>query len=155
MSVSDIFFLLIFFTVSILIGFAVKKWRTQKDKPTGSEGFRIIDDGCEYSLPLYQVIDGKGLVMVKDTGQKNDPFQRQIIRFVRGSKLNADSVPRRKGTRHEDLLAMQIYDLNLKNELVPCRETAKTIKCLEKALYHLHTRQEKRKKRNVHATYHK
>ena len=111
------------------------------------EDFRIIEDGTEYELPDYEVIDGKGIERVSN--------QSTYIAFVRGSKLNGEDVPKRSGTLHEHLLAMMIHDLKYKNGLVPSREGALVITKLEEALGWLRQRQIDRSKREVLGTYQK
>lgn len=119
------------------------------------EEFKILEDGVSYALPMYDVVDGQGIVEVKDTGEENDPFQSQIISFVRGSKLGTEDVPKRRGTLHDHLLAVMIHDLKLKHNLVPSKETAMTITKLEEALHWSRQRSVDRAKREVQGTYQK
>lgn len=119
------------------------------------EGFDIIEEGTKYSLPVYDVVEGKGIVKVEDTGEENDPFQTQIINFVRGSKLGDEEVDKKRGTLHEHLLSMMIHDLKFKSSLVPSRESSIVVTKLEEALMWLRERQIDRVKREVEGTYKK
>lgn len=119
------------------------------------EGFDIIEEGTKYSLPVYDVVEGKGIVKVEDTGEENDPFQTQIINFVRGSKLGDEEVDKKRGTLHEHLLSMMIHDLKFKSNLVPSRESSIVVTKLEEALMWLRERQIDRVKREVEGTYKK
>jgi len=110
------------------------------------EDFNIIEEGTQYELPVYKVIDGKGIERV----DKN-----QVIYFVRGSKLKDEEVPKREGTLHEHLLAMMVHDLQYKNSLVFSREGSLVITKLQEALGWLRQRQVDRIKRNVVGTYQK
>ena len=109
------------------------------------EDFTVLEEGTQYELPQYEVIDGKGIKMIDGPGQ--------LISFVRGSKLAGEDVPKREGTLHEHLLAMMIYDLQYKNKLVPSREGSLIITKLQEALGWLRQRQIDRTKRNVVGTY--
>lgn len=111
------------------------------------EEFEVVEDGCVYSLPVYTVKEGKGIVQ--------DEKDHQQIRFVRGSKLGSEKVEKRTGTLHEHLLAAMIHDLKLKNSLVPSRDGEKTIEKMEEALHWLRQRQIDRSKRQVLGTYQK
>ena len=119
------------------------------------EDFKILEEGTEYSLPVYDVVDGKGIVRVEDTGAEDDPFQNQLLSFVRGSKLGEDNVEKKRGTLHEHLLSVMIHDLQFKNSLVPSREGSIVITKLQEALHWLRQRQIDRLKRNVEGTYEK
>lgn len=111
------------------------------------EDFEILTEGCRYSLPVYEVVDGKGIQRI--------PGQKVMIPFVRGSKLADEEVERQEGTLHEHLLATMIHDLKFKNGLVPSREGALVITKLEEAQHWLRQRQVDRQKRNVVGTYKK
>ena len=111
------------------------------------EDFAVIEEGTQYELPNYEVIDGKGIQRVEAPGL--------LLNFVRGSKLKGEDVPRRRGTLHEHLLAAMIHDLKYKNGLVPSREGALVITKLEEALGWLRQRQVDRTKRDVVGTYQK
>lgn len=117
------------------------------------KNFKILEEGHKYSLPMY-VIDG-GLKKIEDTGSPDDPFQNQVISFVRGSADPGDNVPKKRGTRHEHLLEMMIHDLKYKNSLVPSRESSLAITKLEEALHWLERRKQDREDRNVLSTYKK
>jgi len=119
------------------------------------EDFKIIEEGTKYLLPKYKVLDGLGIERIKDTGEENDPFQNQIIEFVRGSKLGEETVEKREGTLHEHLLSVMIHDLKFKNSLVPSREVSIVITKLEEALQWLRARQIDRIKRDILGTYKK
>lgn len=110
------------------------------------EHFEIIENGVEYALPEYKVVDGKG---IEETGQS------VIVKFVRGSKLADEEVEKKEGTLHEHLLSMMIHDLQYKNGLVRSREGALVITKLQEALSWLRERQIDRQKRNVLGTYKK
>lgn len=110
------------------------------------ENFDILENGSQYVLPKYKVVDGKGLEEV---------FPGQDLQFVRGSKLGTEEVEKREGTLHEHLLSVMIHDLTFKNGLVPSRETSVAITKLQEALMWLRQRQIDRLKRNVQGTYQK
>lgn len=110
------------------------------------EDFNVLEEGTQYELPNYRVVEGEGI-------QKTSPGQ--LINFVRGSKLGEDGVEKRKGTLHEHLLAVMIHDLKFKNSLVPSRESSLAITKLEEALMWLRQRQIDRLKREVEGTYKK
>ena len=108
------------------------------------EDFLIKVEGTEYDLPIYQVIDGKGI-------ERTGSFLK--LNFVRGSKLGDEKVEKKDGTLHEHLLSAMIHDLRFKHDLVPSRETALAITKLEEALMWLRQRQIDRLNRNVEGTY--
>lgn len=110
------------------------------------DSFEIIEEGTIYGLPVYEVIDGKG---IEDTGGK------VIVEFVRGSKLKDEDVEKREGTLHEHLLSMMIHDLKYKNSLVPSREGALVITKLEEAYLWLLKRQIVRENAGTLGTYKK
>lgn len=107
--------------------------------------FGIAEQGTRYTLPVYEVQDGKGIVEVGE----------MTLPFVRGSKLADEEVERREGTLHEHLLACMIHDLKYKNMLVPSREGSLVITKLEEALLWLTERQIQRKLAGVDGTYQK
>jgi len=111
--------------------------------------FEILEEGTSYLLPVYRVVDGKGLEYVED------PAAQQRLNFVRGSKVNEEEVEKREGTLHEHLLAVMIHDLQYKNGLVPSREGALVITKLQEAQQWLLQRQIDRKSRDVEGTYQK
>ena len=111
------------------------------------EHFKIIEEGTQYELPVYEVVDGLGIKEVECPGL--------LIGFVRGSKLKDEEVQKRIGTLHEHLLSCMIYDLKYKNGLVPSREGSLVITKLEEALGWLRQRQVDRIKRDVVGTYKK
>lgn len=110
------------------------------------EDFKIIEEGSQYELPCYEVVDGQGIIEVEETVK---------INFVRGSKLKGENVERRTGTLHEHLLSMQISDLEFKYSLVPSDDTKQALYHLKSALMWLRQRQIDRQKRNVLGTYQK
>lgn len=113
---------------------------------TPKEDFEIVEEGTNYQLPLYEVVDGVGIVRVDGACP---------ILFVRGSKLGEENVEKRIGTLHEHLLAAMIHDLQFKNKLVPSREGALTITHLQEGLGWLRQRQIDRANRGVVGTYKK
>jgi hypothetical protein len=123
------------------------------------DDFKIIEDGCRYHLPEYEVIEGEGLKLTEGAKASNGEYYKipmpVEIRFVRGSKLGSDDVKPKKGTLHEHLLKMMIHDLNFKNKLVPSRETSLAITKLEEAYNFLLQRQISRVKEGTLNTYKK
>jgi hypothetical protein len=107
--------------------------------------FGIIEEGTQYELPVYRVVDGKGIERVEGPGV--------LLNFVRGSKLKDEEVQKREGTLHEHLLAAMIHDLQYKNGLVPSREGSIVITKLQEAQQWLLQRQIDRKSRDVEGTY--
>lgn len=107
-------------------------------------GFNTVELGTHYELPVYEVIDGKG---IQETGAV------LTINFVRGSKLKDEDVEKREGTLHEHLLSAMIHDLKFKNSLLPSRETATAITNLEQALHWLEEREHARQAQGVVGTY--
>lgn len=110
------------------------------------DDFEIIEEGHEYELPVYEVVEGKGLQQVDGV---------HTVQFVRGSKDPNDKDSKRVGTLHEHLLAMMISDLQYKNSEVPSRETNLAITNLQQAYHWMVQRQVERSKRNVQGTYKK
>ena len=108
--------------------------------------FTVIEEGAQYEVPNYEVVDGVGIEQV---------FSGQLVSFVRGSKLGDEEVERRVGTLHEHLLAVMIHDLKFKNTLAPSRETALATTKLEEALHWLWQRQVDRLARGVEGTHKK
>jgi len=123
------------------------------------DDFQIVEEGCKYRVPEYEVVEGKGLQLVtgaRTVGDRLYPADEPIeIRFVRGSKLGSDNVEPKSGTLHEHLIAMMIYDLKFKNNLVPSKETSMVITKLEEALMWQQRRSIDRAKREVQETYKK
>ena len=111
------------------------------------EEFTTVIEGTHYTVPIYEVIDGKGIVKI--------PNNTHPIYFVRGSKIKDEKVEKKEGTLHEHLLTVMIHDLKYKNSLVPSREGSLVITKLEEALGWLRQRQIDRKKRSVEGTYKK
>jgi hypothetical protein len=111
------------------------------------EDFGIVEDGAHYELPVYEVVDGKGLERIPSIGH--------TIKFVRGSKKGDEDVEKKEGTLHEHLISMMIHDLKLKNDLVPSHETSQVILKLEEALNWQRARSIDRVKRQVQETYKK
>jgi len=111
------------------------------------EHFFINEDGVSYTVPSYEVVDGQGIKELGSHGVNID--------FVRGNKLGTEDVAKRKGTLHEHLLAVQIHDLEFKNNIVPSIETLYAIKNLKQALHWLRARSIDRVKRDVQGTYQK
>lgn len=108
--------------------------------------FQTIEQGTHYELPVWEVIDGKGIEKTGGT---------LPLCFVRGSKLKEEEVEKREGVLHETLLSAMIEDLKFKQSLVPGREGAIVITKLEEALHWMEERQKQRESRNVVGTYKK
>lgn len=108
--------------------------------------FTTREQGTKYDLPIWTVVDGKGIELTGD-------YQR--IQFVRGSKLKDEEVEKRNGILHETLLSMMIEDLKFKNSLVPSRESSTAITKLQEALHWMEERQRERESREVVGTYKK
>jgi hypothetical protein len=108
--------------------------------------FETIEEGTTYSLPIWKVVDGKGIELTG--GFAN-------LQFVRGSKIKNEDVEKKDGILHETLLAAIIVDLKFKNNLVPSRETSLAITNLQQALHWMEERQKERGDRNVGGTYKK
>jgi hypothetical protein len=106
--------------------------------------FNTVEQGTHYELPVYKVVDGKG---IEETGSVVH------LKFVRGSKLKDEDVEKREGTLHEHLLSAMINDLKFKNGLLPSRETACAITNLEQALHWLEEREHAREAAGVLGTY--
>jgi len=106
--------------------------------------FKTVEQGTHYELPIYEVVDGKGIV---ETGETHP------IKFVRGSKLKDEDVEKREGTLHEHLLSCMIEDLKFKSSLVPSRETSIVITKLEEAQHWLEERTRARDAAGVLGTY--
>jgi hypothetical protein len=115
-----------------------------KAVPTSKRSFNTVETGTLYELPMYKVVDGKG---IEETGEVLP------LMFVRGSKLKDEDVEKREGTLHEHLLSAMIHDLKFKNGLVPSRETATAITNLEQALHWLEEREHARAAQGVVGTY--
>ena len=112
------------------------------------DDFEVVEDGATYIVPIYKATS-EGLKEVMDTGKKDDPFQNQIINFVRAeNNLNSANV----GTLHEHLLKVMIYDLKIKNQHVRSRETYIAITKMEEAYNVLLQRQIDRTDREVIGT---
>ena len=109
--------------------------------------FTTVIEGTHYELPIWEVVDGKGIEIVPSLGQ--------TIQFVRGSKLGTEDVEKKQGILHETLLSMMIADLKFKQTLVPGREAAVAITKLQEALHWMEERQRERESRNVVGTYKK
>lgn len=71
---------------------------------TNKRAFLTVEQGTIYEVPIYEVIDGKG---IEETGAV------MSIQFVRGSKLKDEDVPKREGTLHEHIISVMIEDLNI------------------------------------------
>lgn len=108
------------------------------------ESFEVLEHGHAYTVPMYIVVDRQGLVPAN--------WNSTPIQFVRGSKDPEDADQRKPGTLHEHLMAMMIYDLQLKQQEVPSRETALAITNLQQALFWLRQRQLDRQLRQVLGT---
>lgn len=111
---------------------------------TNKRAFQTVEQGTHYELPIYEVIDGQGIV---ETGETHP------IKFVRGSKLKDEEVEKREGTLHEHLLSVMIEDLKYKSSLVPSRETAIVITKLQEAQHWLEERTLAREAAGVLGTY--
>ena len=108
--------------------------------------FKTVEQGAVYELPMWEVVDGKGIEKVAET---------IAIPFVRGSKIAGEKVEKKEGVLHETLLCMMIKDLKFKQTLVPSREGALAITNLEQALHWMEERQRDRQERKVEGTYKK
>lgn len=106
--------------------------------------FTTEEQGTTYSLPIWKVIDGKGIEKTESN---------LTVQFVRGSKLKDEVVEKKEGILHETLLSMMISDLKFKNSLVPSRESSVAITKLQEALHWMEERQRERETRNVEGTY--
>lgn len=111
---------------------------------TNKRAFNTIEQGTHYELPVYKVVDGKGIEETGDTIS---------LKFVRGSKLKDEDVEKREGTLHEHLISTMINDLKFKNGLVPSRETALAITHLQIAQWALEEREKEREAQGVVGTY--
>lgn len=111
---------------------------------TNKRAFNTVEQGTHYQIPVYEVVDGKG---IEETGELLD------IKFVRGSKLKDEDVEKRTGTLHEHLLSVMIEDLKFKNGLVPSRETSLVITHLQEAQHWLEERTNAREAAGVLGTY--
>lgn len=106
--------------------------------------FRVIEQGTQYLIPKYEVIDGIGI-------QPTENFEE--INFVRGSKLKDETVERHEGILHEGLISMMLFDLRYKSSLVPSRESSLIITHLDEALNWMIRRGIERKKAGTQGTY--
>lgn len=111
---------------------------------TNKRAFKTIELGTQYQIPVYKVVDGKG---IEETGDLLS------INFVRGSKLKDEDVAKREGILHEHLLSVMIEDLKYKSSLFPSRETSIVITKLEEARHWLEERQKAREAAGVIGTY--
>jgi hypothetical protein len=111
---------------------------------TNKLAFQTVEQGTHYEIPIYEVIDGQGIV---ETGETHP------IKFVRGSKIKDEDVPKREGTLHEHLLSVMIEDLKYKSTLVPSRETSLVIIHLQEAQHWLEERTLAREAAGVLGTY--
>lgn len=111
---------------------------------TNKRAFQTVEQGTHYELPVYEVIDGKG---IEETGETIP------IKFVRGSKLKDEEVEKRQGTLHEHLLSVMIEDLRYKSSLVPSHETYNVIRHLQEAQHWLEERTNAREAAGVLGTY--
>jgi hypothetical protein len=106
--------------------------------------FKTVEQGTEYEVPIYEVVDGKG---IEETGES------LTLKFVRGSKLKDEDVEKREGTLHEHVLSVMIEDLKFKHTLVPSKETACAITHLQEAQHWLEERVIVREAAGVLGTY--
>lgn len=120
---------------------------TINKKTMDKRSFKIIEDKHAYELPLYTVLEGKGIEQLEGKG-----FE---LAFVRGNSQEGHLTTYRHGTLHEHLLAVQIHDLKLKHDEFPSKETACAITHLQEALFWLEERQRDREARGVIGTYQK
>lgn len=111
---------------------------------TNKRAFNTVEQGTHYQVPVYEVVDGKGIV---ETGQTLN------LTFVRGSKLKDEDVPKREGTLHEHVISVMIEDLKFKHALVPSKETACAITHLQEAQHWLEERVIAREAAGVLGTY--
>lgn len=106
--------------------------------------FFTVEEGTHYQLPVYRVVDGKG---IEETGEVHD------LKFVRGSKIGTEDVEKKEGTLHEHILSAMITDLKYKNKLVPSREASLVITHLEEALHWQEERAKVRESAGVIGSY--
>jgi hypothetical protein len=106
--------------------------------------FKIIEEGTWYEMPVYRVVEGKGIELTE---------KAHSLKFVRGSKLGSENVEPKEGTLHEHLLSTMIHDLKYKGKLLPSRETSTAITKLEEALFWLEERSRAREIAGVLGTY--
>ena len=111
---------------------------------TNKRAFNTVELGTLYELPVYRVVDGKG---IEETGEVLP------LTFVRGSKLTDEDVEKREGTLHEHIISTLIHDLRFKNKLNPARETSVVITKLEEALFWQEERTRARESAGVLGTY--
>jgi hypothetical protein len=111
---------------------------------TNKRAFNTVEQGTHYEVPIYEVIDGKGIY---ETGAV------MSIQFVRGSKLKDEDVPKREGTLHEHIISVMIEDLKHKRDLVPSKETSCAITHLQEAQHWLEERVIAREAAGVLGTY--
>lgn len=111
---------------------------------TKKRAFLTVEQGTTYEVPIYEVIDGKG---IEETGNVLS------ITFVMGSKLKDEDVPKREGTLHEHIISVMIEDLKFKHLLVPSKETACAITHLQEAQHWLEERVISREAEGVLGTY--
>lgn len=106
--------------------------------------FNTVEQGTHYQVPVYEVVDGQGIVETSDV---------MDITFVRGSKLKDEDVPKRTGTLHEHVISVMIEDLKFKHAIVPSKETACAITHLQEAQHWLEDRVIAREAAGVLGTY--
>jgi hypothetical protein len=106
--------------------------------------FKTLRPGSVYQLPTWKVVPGTGIVPTDDFTE---------ISFVRGSQDPDESAERQVGVVHEALIAMQITDLEIKDNLVPDPFTKLAIANLKTALTCLGYRSLARKDAGVAGTY--
>lgn len=111
---------------------------------TNKRAFNTVEQGTHYQVPVYEVVDGKGIV---ETGETLS------LQFVRGSKLKDEDVPKREGTLHEHVISVMIEDLKYKHALLPSKETACAITHLQEAQHWLEERVIAREAAGVLGTY--
>lgn len=119
---------------------------------TNKRAFNTVVPGHHYELPIYKIVEGKGIV---ETGEVVH------LQFVRGSKVNIDpNAPQMvqdhgplEGTLHEHLISAMIEDLKLKSKEVPSRESSIIITKLEEARHWMEERQKSREAEGVAGTY--
>lgn len=114
-------------------------------------------EGYRYNVPVYSVMEGEGIKLVKDAYGNDSitPPTDIYIQMVRGSKIEGENkIAKQDGILVEQLLAVCIDHLEAVNtgELRSSHSDA-AIDALKEAGLFLQAREEKRKKANVLGTY--
>lgn len=111
----------------------------------------------KYLVPIYTVVDGKGIELVDNTIAEGQDESGLLIDMLRGSKIEGENtLPKIDGILPEQLIAVCIDHLKAVNvgDLAN-RETSVAITKLEEAGLWLMKREADRKRNNVLGTYQK